>query len=334
MRKYLIDSRKRSFKANIHCHSRISDGLLTPEELKAAYKERGYSILSITDHEVLIDHSDLNEDDFLMLPGYELIVNQPGPGPFYKTCHMNLFPKKAGNLTQICFDEKYVFGSARDHMKEIQWAGAPFERIYCPECINEIVKIANEHDFLVTYNHPGWSQECYTDYIHYEGFFAMEVYNTSCRLCVPEDNIKVYREMLQAGKKLFCVAADDNHNFEGFDHHKNDSFGGFTIILADRLTHEAVTEAMEQGDCYASTGPLFHEIYIQEGKVHISCTPVKSVFMYDAGRDGDCMIAKKGEVLEEVVFPLPTKDKGFFVIEITDSEGNQAFTRAYFANEW
>ena len=32
------------YKANFHCHSVVSDGKLTPEELRDAYKEKGYSI--------------------------------------------------------------------------------------------------------------------------------------------------------------------------------------------------------------------------------------------------------------------------------------------------
>ncbi len=334
MKKHLINSMIPSFKANLHCHSNISDGLLSPEELKKAYKAKGYSVLSITDHEVLIAHPELDEDGFLALPGYEMSIDQPGPGPFYKTCHMNLFPKKKGHLTQVCFHEKYVFGEARNHLDKIKWSGEPMERTYSPACINEIIRMAGEQGFLVSYNHPTWSQECYNDYINYEGFFAMEVYNTSCRICVPENNIRVYREMAQAGKRLYCIATDDNHNYDGLEHYKNDSFGGFTMISAESLTHEAVTAALERGDCYASAGPLIHDLYIEEGKVYVSCSPAKAVYIYDAGRAGDCIIARKAGTITEAVFWLPTADKKFFIIEVVDEEGNQAYTRAYFADEW
>ena len=39
--KVFISKDKKQFKANLHCHSTISDGRLTPEELKAAYKNAG-----------------------------------------------------------------------------------------------------------------------------------------------------------------------------------------------------------------------------------------------------------------------------------------------------
>ena len=49
--KYLISPHVKQYKANLHCHSTLSDGHLTPEQLKKLYKDNGYSILSITDHE-------------------------------------------------------------------------------------------------------------------------------------------------------------------------------------------------------------------------------------------------------------------------------------------
>ena len=69
---YLLSEKKNRYKANLHCHSTVSDGCYTPEQLKRIYKERGYAILAITDHEVLVPHNELSDDDFLLLPGYEL----------------------------------------------------------------------------------------------------------------------------------------------------------------------------------------------------------------------------------------------------------------------
>ena len=38
------------YKANLHCHTTIFDGKLTPEETKRVYQEQGYSIIAFTDH--------------------------------------------------------------------------------------------------------------------------------------------------------------------------------------------------------------------------------------------------------------------------------------------
>lgn len=74
MRKYLISEKGKFYKANLHCHSTVSDGRNTPEELRDYYKAHGYQILALTDHELLVDHSDLNAEDFLMFTGYEYAI--------------------------------------------------------------------------------------------------------------------------------------------------------------------------------------------------------------------------------------------------------------------
>jgi hypothetical protein len=37
-KKILLDSSKNFYKGNMHCHSTLSDGDMTPSELKEAYK--------------------------------------------------------------------------------------------------------------------------------------------------------------------------------------------------------------------------------------------------------------------------------------------------------
>ena len=61
----LIARAKPQYKANLHAHSTISDGELTPAAMKELYRSRGYSILSITDHNTPMPHNDMTEDDFL-----------------------------------------------------------------------------------------------------------------------------------------------------------------------------------------------------------------------------------------------------------------------------
>lgn len=39
---YLLPQEGNVYKANLHCHTIHSDGHLTPEAVKAAYKEKGY----------------------------------------------------------------------------------------------------------------------------------------------------------------------------------------------------------------------------------------------------------------------------------------------------
>ena len=88
------------FKANLHSHSNLSDGSLSPEAMAQAYKEQGYSVLAITDHEAPYDHTDLSTPDFLMLTGYEAYIRPSANcqldiyGP---EIHLNLLAKEPHN---------------------------------------------------------------------------------------------------------------------------------------------------------------------------------------------------------------------------------------------
>lgn len=102
---YLISPYQKQYKANLHCHSTLSDGKKAPEELKEMYRAHGYQILAITDHEVPKSHTDMTEDDFLMLTGYECYIrdNPTGTYDVYgQEVHLNLFARDPRNETMIC----------------------------------------------------------------------------------------------------------------------------------------------------------------------------------------------------------------------------------------
>ena len=65
MKKYILPNNVNWYRANMHCHSNISDGSFTPDKIKKEYKKMGYSIVAFTDHDILLDHSYLNDEDFL-----------------------------------------------------------------------------------------------------------------------------------------------------------------------------------------------------------------------------------------------------------------------------
>ena len=107
---YLISPLKKQYKANLHCHSVFSDGKKTPYELKEMYKDKGYSILSITDHETPKNHSYLSDSDFLAITGYETYV-RPNADCRYdvydKEIHINLFSRDPQNEAIVCYNSKY-----------------------------------------------------------------------------------------------------------------------------------------------------------------------------------------------------------------------------------
>ena len=335
MKKYLLSQEGKFYKANLHCHSTYSDGSLTPEELKKEYKAHGYSVLSITDHEAIFDHGYLDDDEFLTIPGYEREVNctDPVEGGWnsVRTCHMCFYPKDRSNINCVCFDPDFVHPHFKwmhnPELKEkVTYIGEPFKELhYDVDCINKIMSESNKNGFLVSLNHLEWSYELYEQFSQYEGMFATEIYNNSAF----EYNDCYYDMLLRLGKRIYCLAGDDNHNRAPLDSVNSDSFGGFTMIKAKELKHEDIIKALETGDFYASTGPEIHSLYIEDGNLHLSCSDAKVVIMYTGNRRKPVIKAEPDKAINEAVFSLNGVYE-YFRIEIRDFKGDKAFTNAYF----
>lgn len=331
MKKVFLTKNKPYYKANLHCHSTVSDGGKTPEELKEMYMQHGYSVIAYTDHNVLIGHNELTEVDFVALNGYEIDVNEEGRGRGVKTCHLCLVAIKPDNLTQVCYHrDKYLFGQAQNYRNRIKFdeTKPDFEREYTPECINEIISEGRKNGFFVTYNHPSWSLETLDEYGKYKGMNAMEICNYGCVESGYNDyNEKEYDEMLRGGEKIFCVSTDDNHNG------RKDSFGGFTVINADKLEYCTITDALEKGSFYASQAPEIYELWYEDGKIGIECSGAASVVLSTGVRRCEVVYSSElGKPVESAVFSVEPDDV-YVRITVTDFSGKHANTNAYFVED-
>ena len=256
MRKYLLPKEGNFYKANLHCHTTVSDGKLTPAEVKDAYKAHGYSIVAYTDHCLMIPHhEELSDETFLALNGVELDAGEDKPMKIKKTCHICCIALDPANHTQVCYHrEKYDFkkmAPLRDTV-EIDESLPDFERAHDPEHVTPMMQEARAKGFFVTYNHPTWSMESFEDYGRYEGMHAMEMYNGICVVKGhAEHNGHVYDALLRQGKRIYCIGADDNHNGVPIGSAGSESFVAFTVIKAETLEYTAVTDALVSGNFYA-----------------------------------------------------------------------------------
>ena len=197
------------------------------------------------------------------------------------------------------------------------------------EYINEFIKTATENGYLVSFNHPIWSMESEAFILGCENIFSLEIDNYSCwvgnRL---EHNGALYDALLRSGKHWFCHAGDDNHNVHPFDDLHNDSFGAFTMILADKLDYASVIAAMESGNMYASTGPEIHEISLDGKNVHIECSPAECIIVYDGSKAPYLRVSPAGD-LTQADFTLRDRAE-YFRVSIIDLKGKRASSRGYF----
>ena len=345
MKKHLLTNEKNYFKANLHSHSNISDGRLSPEEMKQAYKEKGYSILCITDHDIMIDHSDLNDEDMLFLKGLEMEFNAPhypGVDDFddISTCHICFYSRDPKNKKQpnsnVDFNHAKCGWCHSEEMRNArEFYGERFEPRYTPDDINKIIRLANENGFIVTVNHIMWSMEPYEQYIHYDGMFATEIFNTGCHVGGHDDrNSYIFDLLLKKGKRLFCVCADDNHNGSPLDSQYSDSFGGWVMVNTDKLEYETVFAALEKGDFYSSCGPEIKELYVdvENDTIHIETSNARSIRFISESRRKNIVIAQKGGSVTSADFKL-SRARKYFRIEVEDFEGKLAYSNPYFLDE-
>ena len=324
MRKYLLPCDGNFYKANLHCHSVLSDGHWTPEEIKENYKAMGYSVVAYTDHDHFYTHNDLSDRDFLALNGYELGMGERGvPRVSPKTCHICLVA-----LDKDRVEEKNYY---EDILTPEELADKTVNR-HTPEIINHIISKARADGFFVSYNHPVWSLEADGDYMNYHGMHAMEITNYASIVEGYDDhNSVIYDNMLRGGERIFCISTDDNHDKHPMDHPKHDSFGGFTFIKANELSYPAVTEALLAGDFYASEGPEIYELYYEDGKVCVKTSDaIRIVLATDARRNQRVVGNKIGDTVNEAVFPIDRKSGAYFRITVIDKDGKEAYTNAYF----
>ena len=334
MKKYLLPEGGHFYKANLHSHSTVSDGKLTPEEMKQLYMDHGYSIIAFTDHHVMIPHHELTDETFLALTGYEFTIH--APDELYKTigkvCHFNLIALDPDHVKQELYYENRYEEPNKDQL-QYDTSYPPCKLEYTTENITNIMRKGRELGYFVTYNHPMWSNEHYPEYTNYHGMHAMEICNFSCLMGgYDENNSHIYDDMLRAGERIYCVAADDNHHGIGPDVKKVDACGGFVMIKADRLEYKTVTDALVAGDFYASQGPEIHSLWIEDGTVHLSCSNARKVFMTTARRKARLVMAPKGEHVNEAVFDVEPRDI-YVRFTVVDDEGLPAQTRAYFTDE-
>lgn len=322
MKIYLLPQTGNFYKANLHSHSVISDGKQTPEEMKASYMAMGYSVIAYTDHEKLVDHVDLCDENFVALNAVEVGVFQNRDTvPYAKHCHIGFIALRPSPVP----DDFWCDKDAREKGK--------IPRVYNVETVNALMQRGRELGFFVIYNHPGWSMETYNEYMNYHGMHAMEILNwVGAKQGFLDHTPHVYDDMLRGGKRIFCIAADDNHSIPDLRSYRNGCGGAFTMIKAETLEYTAITDALLAGHFYASQAPEIHELWYENGTVHVKTSPAHRIYL-NTGRRRCAYIGENNDgTVTEGTFEIKPEDI-YFRITVQDQRGRFAHTNAYFTDQ-
>lgn len=331
-----ITKETKQYKANLHSHTNLSDGCLSPAELAELYRCHGYSVLAVTDHEASYDHSAFSREDFLLLTGYEAYLRTDENcrmAPYGGEVHLNLLAKEPHNTALVCFDPKFCKYMPHSLAEEREHIGPEGRHSYDTEFINLFLRTAREAGYLVTYNHPCWSMEEPERILEYDGFFSLEIFNTnSMTVNGFESNMALYDRLLRHGKHVFLHGADDNHNKLPLTDPLSDSFGAWTMILAPELSYAAVIEALEKGNFYASTGPEITSLRFEGALVQLECSAAKRIIMHMSPKICRSAYHSDGSAVTAAEFEIP-ESAPYVYFSVIGTDGTAAHTRAFWREE-
>ena len=290
------------FKGNIHSHTTVSDGTVDPAQQAADYKAQGYDFLALTDHNVMLTHAQLSSEDFLMLPGWERDIPITER---VKCIHVvGLFP-----------------ADTPDDAKVSRPKGNPDEM----SMQDLLDQMRGENAFTVI-AHPLWSRMEPEEVRSLTNYDAIEVFNTGTECLCHAGRADVYWDMLlRDGKRVLAIACDDTHGKDK----KPDRFGGFVMVNARALTKEAILDALKRGNYYSSCGPEIHEFTVEDGKVHVKCSPCEEIHEVTYPPRGKAHFALGGEMLTELTYTLKGGES-YVRVECVDSKGKPAWSNAIF----
>lgn len=326
------------YKASLHTHTNISDGSYSPEEVKKGYMEQGYSIVAYTDHEVLVSHQELSDENFLALTAYELSINENTVErlhPYEKCYHFNCYSSKPELEISPVFSIKEVWlEKSKKYISEEQLK-IDFDLKYNNETVTKMIKKLNESGFLVCYNHPSWSMSGYEDYSFIDGLWGIEVFNGGGGYGGNVESITPFEYLLMQKKNVYPIAADDMHYW-------NEAFLGFTMIKSPSLTYEDVFEALKKGNFYSSEGPIITSLMLEGKTLHIECSECRSVIVSTPIRK---KVNVRGEKITKCEIDLSyffdnyeaivnSNIEPYFRVTIVDSQGRNAYTKAYFIKDY
>lgn len=307
--KYLLGE-KSFYKANLHSRSSLSDGTLSPSELKNLYKENGYSVLAITDNEPRA-YDELCDDNFTMLSGFDFGVREKVKvGAPTKSCTFTALSLNSSPKSVPAFDAEYGSDKVNDFISEYKNSG-----------------------YFITYDHPIRSLEVMPDFFKYKNLDAMEIMNYSS-ICEGYDeyNAFTYDLFLRYENKMFCIAADGNRNLRPLDSERSDSLGAFTMIEADSLKYGDIAKSISDGRFYSSEGPEIKAVWIKGDSLNVRCSAADKIILSAGKRAVRSFYANQNAPLTAATFKINPSDI-YVRIVVIDKFGRRAYTNAYFTDD-
>jgi predicted metal-dependent phosphoesterase TrpH len=291
----------RFWRGNIHTHSTLSDGALSPSAVADAYKAAGYDFLTLSDHFVdkfdwpLADTRGFRTDAFTTLIGAELHAPET----------------RVGELWHIL-----AVGLPLDFAPNADGETGP-----------ELARRAAASGAFVGVAHPAWSQLTVEDGRALDAAHAVEIYNHGCAVeCDRGDGWYLADRLLTEGRRLNAFATDDAH-FKTPDH-----FGGWVHVKSETLDPDALLTALKLGHYYSSQGPQFHDLSVAGDTLTVGCSPVDTITVIcghsrSVLRNGRAIVGADLDLSKlEKGWRITNKPSPWFRVVAIDNAGKRAWS--------
>lgn len=230
-------------RGNIHTHTTRSDGRQSPEEVAAWYRDHGYQFLVLSDHDVLVDPSEVHDVErpgFILIPGEEITSTAPD---------------KQVHVLGLCIGHVIPSG-------HFETAAA---------ALNAAVAGVRAQNGVVVVNHPnlGWSLSL-ADIAPLQGSYALEIWSGHPGVRSSGDATHLSHEALwdelrTRGRDVTAVAVDDEHTLVASQ--PGDALPGKAWIQTfGELGRAPVCDALQKGRLYASSGVALRRIRVERGR--------------------------------------------------------------------
>ncbi len=296
-------------KGNTHTHTLESDGDSPPEVVARWYKDHGYDFLVISDHNVLYDPDRLAvlvDSTFLLIPVEEVTSSFQG-----KPVHLNglnlhtlVEPRQGETLVQTIQANvdaiREAGGVPHINHPNFGWAfGA-----------RELRQIENDHLLEIFNGHPSVHN------LGGGGYPSVE---------------EVWDILLTQGNRIFGIAVDDAHHFQGeFSRDRANPGRGFVVVKVPDRKADEIVRALEEGRFYASTGVELDDVVVEPTTLEVRIKP-RSSFRYTTE-----FIGEGGRVLATVHGPIArfqlTRFEPYVRARVRDSGGAMAWVQPVFVS--
>ena len=301
------DPGARWYRGNTHTHTLESDGDSPPDVVARWYKAHGYAFLVLSDHNVRVDPANLSslvDSTFLLIPGEEVTSSFQE-----KPVHVNGL-----NLPHVVapLRDSTLLGTIQKNVDAIRHVeGVP--HVNHPNFgwaidANTLAQVRNDRLLEIFNGHPQ---------VHNQGGGespGMEA---------------VWDHLLTGGKRIYGIAVDDAHHFQGeFSSDRANPGRGWVVVRAHRLDAAEIMRRMEAGEFYASTGVALEDLRITENGLEIHIAQ-RGNFRYTTEfiGAGGVVLARTGA--NPAVYTL-RGDETYVRARVTDSGGAIAWVQPVF----